>query len=222
MSPRTRRLRGSRACRGAGSTPRGVVPDSSRRSAPQNQMVHVIPNGAAGGVIPFPIADFGLQIAAHGVTMSDDGNDNAELPTGFGMRNLALPMRRKTPRCARGAMGCARRHWPAAGPHAPPRNQMVHVIPNGAAGGVRNLAVPMRRKTPRCARGAMGCARRHWPAAGPHAPPQNHRVHVIPNGAERSEESSAAHAPQDPALRAGCHGLLPAPLARRRAIRYAE
>ena len=30
-------------------------------------------------VIPFPIADFGLQIAAHGVTMSDDGNDNTEL-----------------------------------------------------------------------------------------------------------------------------------------------
>jgi len=27
-----------------------------------------------------------LQIAAHGVTMSDDGNDNAELPTGFGIR----------------------------------------------------------------------------------------------------------------------------------------
>jgi len=51
-------------------------------------------------VIPFPIADFGLQIAAHGVTMSDDGNDNAELPTGFGMRSLALPMRRKTPRGA--------------------------------------------------------------------------------------------------------------------------
>jgi len=36
-------------------------------------------------IIPFPIADFGLQIAAHGVTMSDDGNDNAELPTGFGI-----------------------------------------------------------------------------------------------------------------------------------------
>jgi len=37
-------------------------------------------------LIPFPIADFGLQIAAHGVTMSDDGNDNAELPTGFGIK----------------------------------------------------------------------------------------------------------------------------------------
>ena len=100
-------------------------------AAPQNHIARVIPNGAAGAVIPFPIADFGLQIAAHSVTMSDDGNDNAELPTGFGVRNLALPLRRKTPRCvypaprqareprsrrARGAMGCSRRHWPAAAP----------------------------------------------------------------------------------------------------------
>jgi len=46
---------------------------------------------------------------------------------------------------------------------------MVHVIPNGAAGGVRNLAVPrggfsaVRCQLPRCARNDM--------------------VHVIPNGA---------------------------------------
>ncbi|NWF81577.1 MAG: hypothetical protein HXY37_16265 [Chloroflexi bacterium] len=44
----------------------------------------------AVGLIPFPIADFGLQIAAHGVTMSDDGNDNAELPTGFGIKPSAM------------------------------------------------------------------------------------------------------------------------------------
>jgi len=55
-----------------------------------------------GDLIPFPIADFGLQIAAHGVTMSDNGNDNAELPIGFGMtsspRERESPVRTARPR----------------------------------------------------------------------------------------------------------------------------
>jgi len=109
--------------RGRAGSARGLAAHGQRQiphsacGSVRHDMNHVIPSGArnlaahrAGPprhddqprhdgpapphVIPFPIADFGLQIAAHGVTMSDDGNDNAELPTGFGIipsgaRNLA-------------------------------------------------------------------------------------------------------------------------------------
>ena len=143
-------------------------------------------------MIPFWLADFGLWIAAHGVPIRSDGNTYAGCSIPIGMihvipngaagavRNLALPMRRKTPRYApqhqmtlvipNGAAGAVRNlalPMRRKTPRCAPQHQMLLVIPNGAAGAVRNLALPMRRKTPRCARGAMGCSRRHWPAAGP-------------------------------------------------------
>jgi len=135
--------------------------------------------------------------------------------------------------------GWSLRRWATVSPWHPapfgdaplrfaPQNQMIHVIPNGAAGAVRNLAVP---------HGGFSAVRCQIPRSAALRSSEPDDSCHSERSRRRSEESGGAHAPQDPALRvpcpstssgaaepkgSGCHGLLPAPLARRRAIRYAE
>jgi len=98
-----------------------------------------------------------------------------------------------------------------------PRNHIVCVIPNGAqrseeSSGAHAPQTPRgvyparrRRVDPAQSRRVDPAQSRRVDPAQSRRAPRNHIVRVIPNGAQRSEESSGAHAPQTP------RGVYPAP-----------